>query len=92
MVNCTEILKIIGIVAGIMYAGSLLRVWCYEREINELYNKQNDEIDIMEKRTGMSTDFLNRSIKNIKGKHKHKIEELERKSRFILDKLPFIKR
>ena len=85
------ILKLIGIFIIGVYIVSLGRVWWYERGINKLYSKMEKEIGNA-KKMSMPMSYIEKRIKNIKEKYDIKIEELERERRFILEKLPFIKK
>ena len=69
---------------------SLFRVRNYEREINKLYSELEIKIE-QEKDRLASMPAIERRIKNLKEGYELKIKELERKRKFILDKLPFIK-
>lgn len=88
----SQIVFYFGIFLIIIYIVSLLRVIIYERKINKLNRNKQKEIEDVKNRPGIGMNFLNGTIKRIEEKHLPKIEELERKRRFILEKLPFIKK
>jgi len=69
---------------------SLFRVWKCEGKINKLYTELETKIN-KEKERPVVTALIEGAIKKLKEEYKPKIEELERKRKFILDKLPFIK-
>jgi len=85
------ILKSIGVFIVGVYIVSLGRVWWYERDIDKLYSKMKKEINNA-KKMGMPMSYIDGKIKNIKEEYDTKIEELERKRRFILEKLTFRKK
>jgi len=80
-----------GIIVGV-YIVSLIRVMFYEREINKLEEQKQNEIDKIRNRPGVGMPFVEGTIKRINEEYSPKIEKLERKRRFILEKLPFIKK
>ena len=63
----------------------------YEKQINKLYEEKEEKIE-KERRSTKLTAHIEGAIKNIKEEYKPKIEELERKRRFLLDKVPFLKK
>jgi len=78
-----------GVISGI-YIISLIRVMIYEKRINKLKAQKQDAINKIRNRSGVDMFFVNATIKNINEEDNPKIEKLERKRRFILDKIPFI--
>lgn len=81
---------IIGGVITMIYVISLVRVIIYENKINKLEAQEQNAIDKIRIRTGVTISFAEAEIKNINEKYGPKIEKFNRKRRFILDKLPFI--
>lgn len=69
---------------------TLFKVRNYERKIAGLYKDLELRID-EEKKRKASMDIINIRIQYLREKYRPNIEELERRRRFILDKLPFIK-
>ena len=63
----------------------------YEEQINKLSKEKREEIEEESKST-KTTAHIEGAIKNIKEEYNPKIEELERKRRFLLDKIPFLKK
>lgn len=80
-----------GIIVGV-YIVSLILVMFYEREINKLEEQKQNEINKIRNRSGVDMFFVEGTIKKINEEYSPKIEKLERKRRFILEKLPFIKK
>lgn len=75
----------------LVYFGSLARVMWYERKINQL-NDELEEKSEHEKNQPIAMPVINGRIEKLKAMYDPKIARLERKRRFILDKLPFIRR
>ena len=75
----------------IWFVISVIRVWLYERQINKICDVRDKEIERI-KKGGETISFVEGSIKVEKEKWQAKLDELERKRRFILDKLPLIKK
>lgn len=90
--NIKQIIFWFGIIIAAVYIINIIRVMMYERKINKLNKDKQKEIENIKKRSGIDIHFLQGTIKQIEEKYFPKIEELERKRRFILDKLPFIKK
>jgi len=63
----------------------------YEKQINKLYKEKEEKIE-KERKSGILTICIEGAVKNIKEEHEPKIEELERKRKFLLDKIPFLKK
>ena len=71
-----------------------IRVIFIEKEINRIRKEQETEIDELTKNsigTAMITEVYNRFVAAIIRKNKPKIEKLELKRKFILEKIPFFK-
>jgi len=85
-----SILYILLILGFIWFIINLFRVWDYERKLNKLHSELEFKTE-QEKGRLASMPAIERRINNLKENYKVKIEELERKRKFILDKLPFIK-
>ena len=83
-------ISVSGIIIAV-YVLSLIKVMCYERKINNLYKELENKIQ-KEKERAVAMPFIEGAIKNLKEEYEPKIKELERKRRFILQKLPFIKK
>jgi len=83
----TSILIISGFVWFVI---NLFCVWRYERKINGLHNELNNRIrEEKDRLTSMS--IIEARIKKLHEEYGPEIEELERRRRFILEKLPFVK-
>ena len=63
----------------------------YEKQINKLYEEKEEKIE-KERKRNRSSEFHKGIIEKIEKEYKPKIEELERKRRFLLDKIPFLKK
>ena len=63
----------------------------YEKQINKLYNEKENKIK-KERESTKLTMHIEGAVKNIKEEYNPKIEELERKRKFLLDKIPFLKK
>ncbi len=85
------ILFIFGFIIFAIFIGSITRVILIERKINKLYKEKEFRIN-QEKNRGGLTSVFERKINKIEQEFQFQIEKLERKRRFILEKLPFIKR
>lgn len=90
-----ELLKILlgftGLIISILVCYALTRVVIYEGKINYLYRVKKGEIEKTKKEPPRAKPYIDGDIKNIEEKYNPQIEELERKRRYILEKLPFIK-
>lgn len=71
------------------YLISLLRVGILERKIIRLKRELNSRIEEEKKRCAPMA-FINGRIKKIKEVYQVKINEVETKRKFILEKIPFI--
>lgn len=74
----------------LIYFGSIARVMWYERKINQLNDELEEKIEY-EKSQPVAMPVINGRIEQYKIVYEPRISELERKRRFILDKLPFIR-
>jgi hypothetical protein len=81
----------VGIFIIFIYVASLLRVIYYEYRINKFFKKIDQETTKIKERP-ISMWFMKGQIEQVEAKYKPEIEKLERKRRFILEKLPFIKK
>lgn len=87
-------IKLIAWVGGLIiiwYVVGLARVFWYEWKINKIHDlleKSPKEI----KKEGISTVGINARMANLEREWLPKLKRMERKRKFILDKLPFIKR
>ena len=63
----------------------------YERKINQLHAELEEKIEL-EKHKPVAMTVINGRIEQYKMIYDPKIARLEKKRRFILDKLPFIRR
>ncbi len=82
---------IVGIIIALLYFCSLVRVMWYERKINKLHSELEEKMDY-ERSQPQSVISINGRIDRWKMIYEPKISESERKRRFILEKLPFIKK
>jgi len=87
----TTISIYVGFFIIIFYIGCLIRVMFYEKKINKLYNDLENKILELKSQPMLMAHFKG-NIEKFKKEYKPKIEKLERKRRFILEKLPFIKK
>lgn len=71
--------------------GNFIKVYCLERKINALYKEKEERIK-KQKESVTSFYIMNGELARIEGEYKQKIEPIERKRGFILDKLPFFKK
>lgn len=86
-----EIIVNILIIGGfIWFIISLFRIKSYERKIHELYRELEVKIEDL-KHKNITQNQADGWKKKFNEEYDIKIKELERKRRFILDKLPFIK-
>lgn len=81
----------ISLIIVAVYLGGLIRVIYYEWKINKLHETINDRI-AYERSQPQSQTTINGRIERVKIIHNPELEKLERKRRFILDKLPFIRK
>ena len=84
-----DILYAIGIIISGFFIYYFLKLFWYEHRINEEYKDMQQEIDLEKAHDGQA---IQEKVKAIKDRYTPVIEELERKRRFILEKLPFIKK
>mgnify|MGYP000918198253 CR=1 FL=1 len=84
------ITTIVGIIIASLYFGGLARVMWYEKKINQLHAELEEKIEY-ERSQPQSMVSINGRIDRWKMIYEPKISELERKRRFILDKLPFVR-
>jgi hypothetical protein len=85
------IIALLGSVLALIYFGGLIRVMWYERKINQLYAEFSKKTEY-ERNQPVAMPVINGRIEQHKIFFEPKISELERKRRFILDKLPFIRK
>lgn len=77
----------------LLFFGALIRVMCIEHRIKKLYRLMERDSDAERGQgRGRTLDLVNRKIEKIEGGYKLEIERLERDRRYILDKLPFLRR
>ncbi len=73
---------------------SLLRVMLYEIKIERIETQKQKEIDTIKSGTkgkDVTTVFMERQIKAAVEKYQYGLEHLNRKRKFILERLPFFK-
>ena len=91
IITITNISFFVGGLVVLIYIISLIRVMIYERKINKLNKELENKIKSAKlRRASMVT--IEAIIKQSKENYRPEIEKLERKRRFILEKLPFIRR
>ena len=79
--------------SAIIVGINLLRVTCIERRIKKLDNQMRSEISSKRaSERGIPQALIDGQIKKIEVKFNEQIVRLERDRRFILDKLPFIRK
>ncbi len=88
------IFSAIPVVLMILYIVNIFRVWLYERQINKVCDTRDKEIQQIKSfgTSGITIGFVEGSIKVEREKWQAKLDELERKRRFILDKLPLMRK
>lgn len=89
--NWTDILEIAVIIGAIAYTVGLVRITLYERQINKLHETAKHETASWKGR-GVATAIIEAHAKSIHDKYQAQIDELERKRRFILEKLPLFRK
>jgi len=88
----TKISIIVAVFVVIIYITSLVRVMLYEKKINKLNDDLENKILKLESQPGMLQCHFKGSVEKVKKNYISKIKRLERKRRFIIEKLPFIKK
>lgn len=93
--NLIEILKYaasgVGVIFILVYVIGLVRVFFFEKKLNKLHRGKQKEIDdVRSKPVTMQT--IEGQTKRIIENYEPVISELERRRRFLLDKLPFFKK
>ncbi len=83
-------LKLFAVLAIFHVVMSYVRVVIIERDLKIKYKELNNAIEA-EKQKPVLQSIMDGRILQIKEKNKFIFEELERKRRYILDKIPFIK-
>lgn len=78
-------------ISMILFVISIIRVWFLEFKINRLYKKR-DEDTARERKRFASRGTIQLGVDKIRETTQTEIDVLERKRRFILDKLPFLKK
>lgn len=91
IITITNASFLVGGVIVLVYIVSLIRVMNYENKINKLHKNKRGEIEQIKSRP-VSMSIINGRIGQVEEKYKPEIEKLERKRRFILEKLPLIKK
>ncbi len=76
----------------IVYVISMIRVLLIEHKIKNLENDRDKEIQQVKNVPGVVKVIVEGQISNIKDRYESKLSVLRRDRRFILDKLPFIKK
>ncbi len=80
---------------GIFYVMvNLVRAMDYERRIEIIEAKKQKEIDNFNesiKNSGMMQEYADRMLVSIKNKYQPNLDRLDRKRKFILERLPFFK-
>jgi len=90
-ITIKNISLLVGGIIALIYIISLIRVMLYERKINKLTKELENKISQAKlRRASMVT--IEAMINKLKEDCEPEIEKLQRKRRFILEKLPFIKR
>lgn len=87
----SETLFYVGIAIAAIYVGGLIRVVFYERRINKLHSELNEKIEKEKQRLANMPTIIGR-IDRLEDDYGVQIEDLGRKRRFLLDKLPFLKK
>ena len=82
---------IIAFIFSIMFWVNFIRVFFIERKIKKLYSERDAKISEIRKSTGLTSTVEGMSKQEMRN-FNEQIEPLERKRRFILDKLPFLRK
>lgn len=83
------ILNSLVIIGFIWFLVQLVRLKYYERRIDQTYEElENKRAQEKERKVAMPT--IEKSISHLEEDYQPKIEKLERKRKFILDKVPFV--
>lgn len=89
-ISINDIFKFVTSVALILYLYSMAYLLYYERKLNKLYENLETSVSKAKER-GETRDFSEGEVAKARETARPQIEELERKRRFLLDKMPFIK-
>jgi hypothetical protein len=76
---------------GLYWVVAIIRVFTIERKINKIYEKQNKRIGEI-KNQPIAMSVINGQIARVKEDNVSVLEELQRKRRFILDKIPLLRK
>jgi len=87
----TALLQCVFVVAFLVYMVGLARVIWLERQINKISDKMDENIQV-EKDRPVPMKLMEGSIKNIKNENEPELRKLERKRKFTLEKLPFLRK
>lgn len=81
--------SVLAIVFTILYWINFVRICFLERKINKFYNERDDKVKEIRKSTGLTTTIEGKSNQVLRD-YNDQIEPLERKRKFIIEKLPFL--
>ena len=81
----------LAVVFTILYWVNFVRIYFLEMKINKFYAERDNKVKEIRKSTGLTTTIEGQSNMVIRN-YNEQIEPLERKRRFIIEKLPFLKR
>jgi hypothetical protein len=76
----------------IYFVIGFIRISFLERKINRLYEKKKIKTDEIKHQPGVVMNIIEAEVKHAELEFDEMISEAERKRRFILDKLPLLKR
>lgn len=79
------------VLGGLYWIVSIIRVFRLEGKINKIYEKQNNKISEI-KNQAIAMPVINGQIARVKEDNLPELEELQRKRKFILDKIPLLRK
>jgi len=89
-------LSVLGVIFFVSYVIGVIRLMLYERNINTLHEESEKEIAALEESKRpvdqSARQQIDWRISLMKESYDKRIETLERKRRFLLEKLPFFKK
>lgn len=87
----SDILEVGGVVLAILIAVSYLKAWLLERQIEELYKKRDEELKLESGRP-VAMEIMRRRMNAVSQKYRGQMNPLIRQRRYILEKLPFLRK
>lgn len=87
----SKLFYIFVVFGGIYWIVSIIRIFNLERRINKMYEEQNKKINKI-KNQPVAMPIINGQIAKVKEDNLSELEELQRKRKFILDKIPLLRK